>query len=306
MFRPQSRTDATEREYRKVAETIMRDFNETALEGESLDIWFSKRCADLKCSTIRRYLAALKFCSPDGKKLNIKKEIIYAKKNKLKPRTSARKRKSLPESIRLTLEERLWSRSCLYSKLASRWLFVGVLLGIRPGEGDSIKIKLISTGVHEFKIRNSKITNDRSTGPFRTITLYGLGDAELQKILEFIALVNIAKKRGLTWDRIYRRCRDRLSKENDALKIKGRKRITLYSARHQFAADLKAGGYGRVEIAASMGHGSDRTAGTHYGRRRVGEPRSVGLKSDEEECKRVRMHEDRVFGLINRGMNMGM
>ena len=52
---------------------------------------------------------------------------------------------------------------------------------------------------------------------------------------------------------------------------------TLYSARHQFAANAKAAGLSKIEIAALMGHASPETAGTHYGRRRSGRRGSGGL-----------------------------
>jgi integrase len=45
-----------------------------------------------------------------------------------------------------------------------------------------------------------------------------------------------------------------------------RPRITLYTARHQFAANLRANRVGNAEIAAMMGHSSDQTQRTHYGR----------------------------------------
>ena len=45
-----------------------------------------------------------------------------------------------------------------------------------------------------------------------------------------------------------------------------RPRITLYTARHQFAANLRSAGVAPQEIAAMMGHSSDQTQRTHYGR----------------------------------------
>lgn len=44
-----------------------------------------------------------------------------------------------------------------------------------------------------------------------------------------------------------------------------RPHITLYSYRHQFAADKKRV-WGQAEVAALMGHASDRTAGMNYAR----------------------------------------
>jgi integrase len=45
---------------------------------------------------------------------------------------------------------------------------------------------------------------------------------------------------------------------------------TLYSLRHQFAANAKACGLTKAEIAALMGHASEDTAGRHYARRTTG------------------------------------
>jgi integrase len=48
---------------------------------------------------------------------------------------------------------------------------------------------------------------------------------------------------------------------------------TLYSLRHQIAADAKQSGGSKAEVAALMGHASDETAGRHYGRRVSGQRR---------------------------------
>ncbi|MCA8451381.1 hypothetical protein, partial [Burkholderia vietnamiensis] len=46
---------------------------------------------------------------------------------------------------------------------------------------------------------------------------------------------------------------------------------TLYSARHQFAADAKSSGWTQAEVAALLGHASDDTAARHYARARSGQ-----------------------------------
>lgn len=63
-------------------------------------------------------------------------------------------------------------------------------------------------------------------------------------------------------------CNEALQSARKTLKIADR--ITLYSARHQFAADAKASGIGLVALAALMGHASIETAKRHYGRRMNG------------------------------------
>ncbi|OFA17009.1 hypothetical protein A4U49_04305 [Acidithiobacillus ferrivorans] len=56
----------------------------------------------------------------------------------------------------------------------------------------------------------------------------------------------------------------------DAIHGDARPRITLYTARHQFSADMKKQGIGMRELAAAMGHASIKTASSVYGKARWG------------------------------------
>ena len=64
---------------------------------------------------------------------------------------------------------------------------------------------------------------------------------------------------------------------------------TLYSGRHQFAANLKAAGYSRAEIAALMGHATDETAGQQYGRKKAGRKTGGLAKALASEVEKVRV-----------------
>ncbi|MBD3612504.1 MAG: hypothetical protein HUJ13_08885, partial [Hydrogenovibrio crunogenus] len=68
-----------------------------------------------------------------------------------------------------------------------------------------------------------------------------------------------------------RACRFLLGQINTRLEqqkiIKKGQRITLYSGRHQFAANAKLAGLKPIEIAALMGHGAQDTNEKFYGRK---------------------------------------
>jgi len=67
------------------------------------------------------------------------------------------------------------------------------------------------------------------------------------------------------------------------------RRLTIYSGRHQFAADGKrAMGVAAGEVAASMGHSAVRTAVSGYGRRLVGTGRAPMVQPDAESVRAVR------------------
>ncbi len=64
---------------------------------------------------------------------------------------------------------------------------------------------------------------------------------------------------------------------------------TLYTGRHQFAANLKKAGYSRLEIAALMGHATDETAHSHYGKKKAGRKTGGLVQALESEVQRIRV-----------------
>ena len=83
---------------------------------------------------------------------------------------------------------------------------------------------------------------------------------------------DLADQRGIETDQARDQVIRSLAQKIQSARKKARvkDKITLYSARHQFAADAKAAGLSKAEIAALMGHRSIETAGEHYGRRSAG------------------------------------
>ncbi|MGZ8160209.1 MAG: hypothetical protein ACXWT4_15560, partial [Methylobacter sp.] len=107
------------------------------------------------------------------------------------------------------------------------------------------------------------------------------------KIIQ-LHLFNIASARdkGMEFDQYYKRCRDCLYKANRKIWPRRPKSICLYSARHQFAADAKKSGLSKTAIAALMGHASQETAATHYGRRTAGRG-GFRVTADKADVARV-------------------
>jgi integrase len=135
---------------------------------------------------------------------------------------------------------------------------------------------------------NAKNTNDRSHGPGRIVHLSNMEEHELKIIQLHLAYVASAKDKGMEFGQYYKQCRDCLYKANRTLWPRRPKNICLYSARHQFAADAKKSGLDKVAIAALMGHASQETATTHYGRRTAGR-RGFRVTADQADVARVQV-----------------
>ena len=91
----------------------------------------------------------------------------------------------------------------------------------------------------------------------------------------------------IIWKSYYEGCSNLLKYTCIKLWPNRERHPTLYSARHQFSANMKASGCKPEEIAALMGHAVDDTATTTYGKK-VNGTRNIKPKVDEEEIKRVR------------------
>lgn len=202
--------------------------------------------------------------------------------------TSARKLKKVAaEDIR---ELRQYfvanSKAHRWSRLALSYMEVLLLTGMRPSEVAGAEFEWSSHADVTARIVNGKGSNHRGNGLQRTILLSNLESHHIASIQTLLSLTEAewapqepARRLKLLskyWDRAVR----------GAL---GRRRAypCLYSFRHQFAADAKKAGRSRAEIAALMGHASDATASSHYGRTTSGRG---GLKASavSQEIRTVR------------------
>ena len=96
----------------------------------------------------------------------------------------------------------------------------------------------------------------------RILDLTNWPEAERNMIAVWVHLRTTPEERAALLIKMAKRLRWAWDQEFGSL----RPRITLYTARHQFAANLRAHRVDAAKIAAMMGHSSDQTQRTHYGR----------------------------------------
>lgn len=144
------------------------------------------------------------------------------------------------------------------------------IAGMRPAEIEKgVVLKVVDDNKFDVRIEGVKFTED--TGHERRVQRH---DASLSELAG--KLFRAIKRAG---GRIL------LKRSADSLRedIKSAARradisldISPYTLRQQFAADLKASGWSRVDVAKAMGHASTRTAG-RYGRKKSGSSGSSSM-----------------------------
>lgn len=144
------------------------------------------------------------------------------------------------------------------------WMEAVMRVGVRPIEwvrgvawdGQRLTVPCAKGAFDEAGRRIRGLDTDR------TLDLSGWPDAEKGVIAAWVGLRETPEERKALLKRMARQLRWAWDQEFGSL----RPRITLYTARHQFAANLRAHRVNAVAIAAMMGHSSDQTQQAHYGR----------------------------------------
>lgn len=249
------------------------------------------------------------------------------KKKRLPNRTSSGRVKSIPRDHYYKLVNALAGRNGFHHHLAGAMLVAGRAFGLRPIEWLNAELRYHSDpegGATRFtlRVKNAKQSQERTFGPTRTLHTDSnrLQEYEVQAALHVInhfpayARERILRKPELEHDEVRLLDPTRNALRRTVEQIGWKSQITLYSARHQFAADAKASGVTLFELAAMMGHASIETAQTHYGARRSGwgTPDNEGWASDdhhfrvlpdpEDLAAVVRMNEHRLTGDLAKNM----
>lgn len=167
------------------------------------------------------------------------------------------------------------------------WMMSNTLVGLRPSEWRTAKLTVIADKTYLI-VRNGKHTNGRSHGEFRHLDVTDLKEVELILIQRQLKVVSQHVGDDAKWKAYYSGVRKTIHKVTRKLMPDQRKYPTLYSTRHQFAANAKFAGMGKVEIAAMMGHATDETAGSNYGLKRYGGG-GCKVKPDGVEMQKVRV-----------------
>jgi len=213
--------------------------------------------------------------------------------------TSANKKKHIlideEQKIRETLTQKVnikdkYAKDCLP-------LFEAMLVvGLRPSEFQYAE--LIDTAIEDvplapplLKVKNAKATNGRSFGEYRIIGLDGVDERAVLYIR--LAIVNAKTCTDVDGNFIghekwLKALQDKWYNTFKVIFPNSKKRISLYSARHQCIADLKALDYSLPEIAAIVGHGNDITASKYYGKKRHGITRTNAAKPNPADVDAIR------------------
>lgn len=211
------------------------------------------------------------------------KEVTPDNKVKKTLQSSNKKMKKFPVNDFIAIVSFLEKSNYKNNIELKNWLYAGVLTGLRPVEWGEAKL---SEDFSKLIVKNAKNTNGRSHGDFRTIHLEYLSDIEKKYIQEQVKNANYYKELG-QYDKFQKSCGDLLRTVSKKLYPKRKQHPCLYSLRHQFAADAKASGLSREEIAALMGHAVDDTATNHYAKKQMGKS-FTRVKADPEEVLRIK------------------
>jgi hypothetical protein len=227
------------------------------------------------------------------------------------PQTPCLKRSSKTSSIRPkrfadedleAVVERLEDSRSPCASILQQWLLNGAVFGLRPHEWATAKVVFLrsadlategaaASGIWEtprpfLRVRNSKATNGRAHGQFRHLQLVDFSPERVVHLQMFVEIMTNAHDDGM-FNRLMRQCTDVLYRINRTLHPKDKSRwIHLYSMRHRVSSNAKLH-MSKVEVAAIMGHKTNKTATEHYGRRRSAKG-GLEIKPIMAEVRRVK------------------
>lgn len=172
-------------------------------------------------------------------------------------------------------------------KQGMRWMLVNVLVGLRPCEWRHASIDRIN-GRITLVVKNAKHTSQRSNGESRHLDISGLRAIELRWIRMHLKSIDEFVRDDGKWQQFYEAIRKTIRRVMRKLFPGKKKYPSMYSTRHQFAANAKFSGFSKTEVAALLGHAVDITAGEHYGKKKHGR-RGCKVKPDSSEVSTVRI-----------------
>ena len=176
------------------------------------------------------------------------------------------KRKNYPEAdARLVHQFLIKERRSEYAEFTALWLRANRLTGLRPHEWGSANVLRNMQGETWLVVKNAKNTNRRGLGPLRRLNISHYTEENIDFLKQWIPFYQSVEN-NTGWNNLYRYCSRLLHEANRNIWPRRKTVYTLYSPRHQLAADAKAL-MEREEVAAIMGHASNSTAARHYGKR---------------------------------------
>lgn len=272
-----TRTAETEACYLKTFRSLEKQFRRAVGMGSGEDFdpvrfaaWFTASHPWAK-ATWRLYKAAAMYRmslleTPDAREAE--QMIVHTAQTKfLKAgvKTSGLKKKSVSEKEAQVLDKLLSGSNSKWSGMLRIWLRINQLVGLRPCEWWQAHIIALGNGDLALRAKNAKNTNGRAHGLTRTIPLLHLSANDMELLYTHLNTVS-----QHDFAEAYPACRNLLYWANNKAWPTRRRRITLYSTRHQFFANAKASGRTPEEIGALGGHSSGDTNQIHYGKKQFG------------------------------------
>ena len=192
-------------------------------------------------------------------------------------RGSGRKAKGIPTKVadelvfNLQLRRRTKRRERKYSTDAVNVLIATVATGLRPSEWTGADLAMVD-GVLHLVVANGKHNIQRGNGASRSLILSACTEEQIEVIHNTIMQFKSNAHQVVAYIKsLNREIKTSLSDLAEDRRIEHRYRhISLYSARHQFAADAKSANLQYREVAALLGHRSQKTAAWHYAKKSVG------------------------------------
>ena len=168
--------------------------------------------------------------------------------------------------------------------------------GLRPSEWEGAELLEDVDGTPPcLRVRNAKAGHGRANGEYRTLQLQGLDQVEMRCVKGMIVFARYASNAPGGYPAWQRRLRHYFARSIRAALGKRQHYPSLYTFRHQFAANAKAV-FSQEEVAALMGHASAATAGRNYAKKRQAKS-PIGVAPLPAEVRRVRMPTNSSFAL---------
>lgn len=270
--------------------------------------WLENLLPSLKPASRRLYIASTretleyfdinKFM-PQNDKENLKLAISKSQKmqgsdykpdNKITKRalnTSTQKAKKIEIDDLFSIFKLTQNQKGKWIKPGLLWMRANITIGLRPCEWQSAAITDVDKEII-LVVNNAKNTNGRSHGVKRHINITNLKPIELKLIkTQLLAIQNFIKNGG-SWLAYYDGVRKTIHRITRKYLSSRELYPSLYSSRHQFAANAKSVGMTKTEVAALMGHAVDITAGFHYGKKKHGKG-VCRVKPCSDEVAKVRI-----------------
>lgn len=249
--------------------------------------WLIDRRTTLRPASFRKYRSAVVSVLQQQGGLwaavlweRLRHEGKAARRCDLPRRTAAGKAKSLSSEDQHRLMMWLRGHRGKWDALTEDWLFWSIQTGLRPVEWRDATLHMHTSPV-ALNVRNARRSNGRAHGDFRTVHLQVDTEA-MQALQAFMRRVQC----DFDFDAAYQGCRRALHRAAHALWPRRHHHPTLYTGRHQFAANAKASGLAPEAVAALMGHAVTETHQTHYGKRRCGRGELFAM-ADARDVQRV-------------------